>query len=170
MIYHFIVRTQESPEFLIEIELDGKHTFFNFHHAIQVVCRFQPHQLASFFVLDKKLKKQIEVSMLDIGVNEAAFCIMHKTKIAELLHSEGQKLIYTFDFIDDRSLLIELTDIYMEKNLNEPYVASYRGIAPVQVLEDFAGMEVVTSVEDPAHHDYGILDDYAQIFGEMDEF
>ena len=108
--------------------------------------------------------------MLDIGVNEAAFLIMHRTRISDHLHHAGQKLIYTFDFIDDRSLLIELTDIIMEKNLNEPYVALFRGEAPVQVLEDFAEQRAAASTEDTAYHDYGILDDYVQIFGEMDEF
>jgi len=169
MIYQFSIRSQESQDFQLEIQVDGKHSFHNFHQAIQVTCGYHPHQLASFFILDRKFKKQVEISLLDIGVAEAAFHIMHRTKIPDYLHSVGQKLIYTFDFIDDRSLFIELTDIIMEKSLNEPYVTLFRGDAPVQVLEDFPERKSA-SFEEKVYHDYGILDDYAQIFGEMDEF
>ena len=170
MIFCFTIRTQESPEFLMEIQLDGKHTFHNFHQIIQLNCDYQSHQLASFFLLDKKHNKKVEISLLDTGVSSSAFYSMHKTRIIDFLVEKGQKLVYTFDFIDDRSLFIELTDIIMEKNLNEPYVALFRGDAPVQVLEDYPQRAVHSSVEEKAYQDYGVLDDYAQIFGEMDEF
>ncbi|MCD6353940.1 MAG: hypothetical protein J7L95_00170, partial [Prolixibacteraceae bacterium] len=81
-------------------------------------------------------------------------------------------LIYTFDFLNDRSFFIELTGIIMEKNLNEPLVILKKGDAPVQVLG-----EVISNQEEPAvfheeevYMDFGELDDYTEIFGEMDEF
>lgn len=170
MIYHFKITTQESPEFLLEIDMDLNHNFFQFHQAIQKPSGFQPHQLASFFILDKVHRKEVEVSMLDLGVNGSAYYIMQKTKISELLDESGQKLIYTFDFINDRSLLIELTDIIMEKNLNEPHVALLAGDAPIQILEELEEQKTGASLNEPVYHDYGILDDYAQIFGEMEDF
>ena len=59
---------------------------------------------------------------------------MQKTRLKDLLHTLGQQLIYTFDFLNDRSFFIELTGIIMEKNLNEPFVTLKQGDAPVQVL------------------------------------
>ena len=109
--------------------------------------------------------------MLDLGMNGAAYFIMQKTKLGELLDKEGQQLIYTFDFLDDRSFLIELTGIVMRKNLNEPFVTLKQGDAPVQVLgEEVATQEQTDYQQEEVYMDFGELDDYTEIFGEMDDF
>ena len=172
MIYHFQVSSQESQNFRLEVELDGKHSFFDFHSIIQKSLGFESHQLASFFISDKKWMKLKEISMLDMGINGTPFFIMQKTELAELIKPIDQKLIYTFDFLNDRSFFIELTGIIMERNLNEPLVTLKQGDTPVQVL----GEEVIDRepaavlVEEEVFMDFGELDDYTEIFGEMDDF
>jgi len=170
MIFKFQIVSQESQNFLLEVALDDKHSFFDFHTIIQKSVGFESHQLASFFVSDKRWKKLVEISMLDLGINGAAFFIMQKTRIGDLLHNEGQQLLYTFDFENDRSFLIELTGIIMEKNLNEPLVTLKQGEAPVQVLgEDVTPLEQL-ELHEEVYMDFGELDDYTEIFGEMDDF
>jgi hypothetical protein len=171
MIYHFQISSQESQNFQLEIKLDEKHSFFDFHSVIQKSLGYESHQLASFFISDKKWMKLKEISMLDLGFNGAAFYIMQKTAIANLIHTIKQKLIYTFDFLNDRSFFIELTGIIMEKSLNEPLVTLKQGDPPVQVLgEEIAEHETAVLVEDEVYMDFGELDDYTEIFGEMDDF
>ena len=59
----------------------------------------------------------------------------------------------------------------MEKNLNEPLVALKRGDAPVQVLgEEKVELETGSLQEEEVYMDFGELDDYTEIFGEMDDF
>jgi len=171
MIFTFQIVSQESQSFLLEVALDEKHSFFDFHRIIQKSVGFESHQLASFFVSDKRWKKLVEISLLDLGINGAAFFIMQKTKLCDLLSHEGQKLIYTFDFLNDRSFLIELTGIIMEKNLNEPLVTLKQGDAPVQVLgEEVTPTQQADLTEEEVYTDFGELDDYTEIFGEMDDF
>ena len=171
MIYKFQIVSQESQNFRLEVALDEKHSFFDFHTIIQKSVGFESHQLASFFVSSKKWKKLVEISMLDLGINGAAFYIMQKTKLSDLLNSEGQQLIYTFDFLNDRSFFIELTGIIMGRNLNEPLVALKEGDTPVQVLgEEVLDQEPVLIQEEEVFMDFGELDDYTEIFGEMDDF
>ena len=171
MIYHFQIISQESKNFRLEIELADNHTFFDFHSAIQKSLDYESHQLASFFVSDRGWLKLKEISMLDLGMNGAAYFIMQKTKLIDLVHTKGQKLIYTFDFLNDRSFFIELTEIIMEKNLNEPLVTSKLGDTPVQVLgEEKEEQETVNVLEEEVYIDFGELEDYTQIFGEMDDF
>lgn len=170
MIFKFQIVSQESQNFLLEVALDEKHSFFDFHSIIQKSVGFESHQLASFFVSDKRWKKLVEISMLDLGINGAAFFIMQKTKLSDLLQEEGQKLIYTFDFLNDRSFLIELTGIIMEKNLNEPLVTLKQGDAPVQVLGEEVSVDEQTELQEEVYMDFGELDDYTEIFGEMDDF
>ena len=171
MILTFQIISQESHNFRLEVVLDDKHSFFDFHSIIQKSVGFESHQLASFFISDRRWKKLVEISMLDIGINGAACFIMQKTKLGELLHSKGQQLIYTFDFLDDRSFLIELTGIVMERNLKEPFVTLKQGDAPVQVLgEEVATEEQTDFQQEEVYMDFGELDDYTEIFGEMDDF
>lgn len=171
MIYTFKIVSQESQNFRLEVALGDKQSFFDFHTIIQKSVGFESHQLASFFVSDKRWKKLVEISMLDLGINGAAYFIMQKTKLCDMLHSRGQQLIYTFDFLNDRSFLIELTGIIMEKNLNEPLVTLKQGDAPVQVLGDEVNPQEQPEIQhEEVYMDFGELDDYTEIFGEMDDF
>jgi hypothetical protein len=155
----------------MEVALDADHSFFDFHDILQKNVGFESHQLASFFISDKRWKKLVEISMLDLGINGAAYFIMQKTKLNDLLRAEGQQLIYTFDFLNDRSFLIELTGIIMEKHLNEPFVTLKHGEAPVQVLGEEVVIQERTDMQpEEVYMDFGELDDYTEIFGEMDDF
>ncbi|WP_297091673.1 hypothetical protein [uncultured Draconibacterium sp.] len=171
MIYQFQIISQETQNFRLEVALDEKHSFFDFHSIIQKSVGFESHQLASFFVSNNRWRKLVEISMLDLGINGAAYYIMQKTKLHDLLQNVGQHLIYTFDFLNDRSFFIELTGIIMGKNLNEPLVALKQGDSPVQVLgEEEVELETGSLQEEEVYMDFGELDDYTEIFGEMDDF
>lgn len=173
MIFHFQILSQEHRNFQLEIELSARHTFFDFHAIIQKSLGYESHQLASFFISDNKGLKEKEVSLLDLGMNGAAYFIMQKTSLSDLIHNKGQKLVYTFDFLNDRSLIIELTDIIMEKNLSEPLVTLKLGDTPQQVLGDVVDVidqESVDFQEEKEQILFGELEDYTEIFGEMDDF
>jgi Plasmid pRiA4b ORF-3-like protein len=163
MIFHFQILSQEHKDFRLEVELSQKHTFFDFHSIIQKSLGYESHQLASFFVSDQKGLKEKEISLLDLGMNGAAYYIMQKTNLSDLIFSKGQKLIYTFDFLNDRSLLIELTEMIMEKNLSEPMVTLKLGETPQQVLgEDveLIDQESMDHHEEKAYMLFGDLEDY----------
>jgi hypothetical protein len=117
--------------------------------------------------------KEKEISMLDMGLNGGAYYIMQKTLITDFVTKQGQRLIYTFDFLNDRSLSIELMEIIMEKNLFEPLVSLKLGDSPVQVLgEEFEEVDLENSeTEDEKVLSYfGELEDYTEIFGDMEDF
>ena len=174
MIYTFKIISEESKGFMSEIKIDGQNSFFEFHLVIQRIAGFEPFQIASFFVSDDKGKKIREISLMDAGINGGAYNLMQNTKLSDLLQEKNQKLIYTFDFINDRSFFIELTDIDMGTELKEPLVTQKQGVVPLQVLSD--EFDVVTSSkskiqdEEEVFMDFGILDDYNELFGEMEDF
>lgn len=173
MIFHFQIISQECKNLQLEVELSQRHNFFDFHSIIQKSLGYESHQLASFFIPDKRGLKEKEISMLDLGMNGAAYYIMQKTNLTDLIHTEGQKLIYTFDFLNDRSLLIELTDIIMEKNLKDPLVTLKLGDTPMQVLGedvDLLDQESLDLQEEKVYMLFGELEDYTEIFGEMEDF
>ncbi|HBL73924.1 MAG: hypothetical protein A2W90_12010 [Bacteroidetes bacterium GWF2_42_66] len=169
MIYIFKITTNEYPGFIRLIEIDQENTFSIFHSVIQQSLDFDSDQLASFFIADESWAKRIEVTLIDMGSNGIPHYTMKKTKIKDLIKTKGQKLLYTFDFLNDRSFYIELTEISMERILNEPQVAYQLGKAPKQILtEDVELIDAPDRFFD-SYHDYGDLDDYTEIFGEMDD-
>lgn len=171
MIYLFKIISQESKDFRLEVKLDAQHSFFDFHMIIQKSLGFESHQLASFFISDPSWRKLKEISMLDLGLNGGAYFIMQKSKLADFIKSKDQKLIYTFDFVNDRFFYIELTGMIMEKSLEEPLVTRKQGEAPVQVLgEESTDQQTNALHEEEVYMDFGELEDYTEIFGEMDDF
>jgi hypothetical protein len=174
MIYTFKILSDESKDFLAEVKINCRNSFFDFHLIIQRIADFEPFQIASFFVSDEKGRKIKEISLMDAGINGGAYNLMQNTKLSDLLQEKHQKLIYTFDFINDRSFFIELTDIDMGTELKEPLVTQKQGVAPLQVLSD--EFDVITSSkskiqeEEEVFMDFGILDDYNELFGEMEDF
>ncbi len=173
MIFHFQIISQENKNFRLEVELSKSHTFFDFHSIIQKSLGYESHQLASFFISNQRGLKEKEISMLDLGMNGGVYLIMQKTNLSDLIQDKKQKMLYTFDFLNDRSLLIELTDIIMEKNLSEPLVTLKLGDTPQQVLGedvDVIDQELLDLNDEKEYMLFGELEDYTEIFGEMDDF
>ncbi len=171
MVFNFSITCPESRNFHLEVEMDGKHTFFDFHTLLQKSLGFEPHLLASFFISDKSERKTIEISLLYTGYDKGAYLTMQKTGLSGVIGLSPQQLYYTYDFINDRSLNIELTGIVMERNLKEPVVILKRGEAPVQVYEDDSYVpEPASFQEEEVLMDFGILDDYTELYGEMEDY
>lgn len=57
----------------------------------------------------------------------------------------------------------------MGKNLLEPSVTSVQGDAPVQTLEEDLQEQEYETPRMTERYDYGDLDDYTEIFGEMED-
>ena len=170
MVYHFKMTSIESPDFERQFNIDAQSSFADFHKCIQDTCSYDTDQLASFFVAAKQYGRQIEITLLDMGLNRFQPLIMGRTKLNEMISDSGQRLLYVFDFFNDRSFYIELIQISMKKNLQEPKVIFKKGNAPVQVLEQEVQNGVLNNSETNAViHDYGDLDDYTEIFGEMED-
>ena len=170
MVYQFKITSIEKPDFVRVVEMDGQRNFADFHNLIQESCQYSSDQLASFFIAGDKWGKQTEITFLDYGVNWTQTKIMGKTKLCDILCDTEQRLLYIFDFFNDRSFYIELTEIYMEKNLQENKLTFQYGDAPAQILEEELQDQVTSQLDlDNRYHDYGDLDDYTEIFGEMED-
>lgn len=169
MVYQFKVTSTEVSGFHLLIEADGNHTFADLHSCIQEACGFNPDQLASFFIRGVHCGKQIEISQLDTGFNELNSLCMMRTPIQSIINKKDQKMLYVFDFFNDRLFYVELMQILMGKTRLEPFVTDKTGNAPSQLLEDeVMGQDSEVKKEDECM-DYGDLDDYNEIFGEIED-
>lgn len=169
MICIFEVSSSENPDFKRLIHISTENTFEDLHRIIQNTSNFDPSQLASFFLTDEHLGKQIEVGLLDSGREIPNHCSMRTTKLSGYITGPGQRLVYMFDFFNERLFYLELKEMLMKTDLKEPFVAYERGDAPAQFLmNDYDSPEVCLLELKDSYKSFGDLEDYYEIFGEMD--
>ena len=63
LIYRFKITCEEHDGFLREIEIQPNQTFLDFHHIIIDSSELLHCERASFFMTDKKYKKDKEISL-----------------------------------------------------------------------------------------------------------
>ena len=169
MICIFEVSSSEVIDFKRLIQISSEHTFEDLHRTIQNTSNFDTSQLASFYITDSLWRKRTEISSLDSGVYSTKVHSMRNTKMGEFMSEVGQKLVYVFDFFNERFFYLELKEKIMKKDLNEPFVAYEKGKAPTQLLiNDYNSPDVDIMESDDSYKSFGELEDYYEIFGETD--
>lgn len=169
MVFVFEISCTEVPDFKRIIHMNSEQTFEDFHLILQKTSNFDHSQLASFFLTDDLWRKNIEITSLDSGKPAPKLISMRTTKLNSHLSKVGQKLIYVFDYFNDRFLFVELKEIHMKTDLKEPFVAYENGNAPSQFLiSDYINEEVDVMDLDDSGKSFGDLEDYYQIYGELD--
>ncbi|MEI8112055.1 MAG: hypothetical protein WCI54_00405 [Bacteroidia bacterium] len=169
MICIFEISSSEIPDYKRLIHIDPDQTFEDLHRIIQDTSSFDQSQLASFFLTDDQWRRKIEISLLDSGGTSPNQLSMRKTKLNEYITVTGQKLVYVFDFFNERLLNLELKEKLMKTDLKEPFVAYENGHAPVQFLiNDYDSPEIAILDTTDSYKSFGDLEDYYEVFGEMD--
>jgi len=169
MICVFEISSSETPDFKRLIHISPENTFEDLHWIIQNAVGFDQSQLASFFLTDEHWRKQIEISLLGSGTSTPGLLSMRNIKLNEYITQTGQKLVYVYDFFNDRFFYLELKEKLMKTDLKEPFVAYEKGNAPSQFLiNDLESPGVELMEKDESYKSFGDLEDYYEIFGEMD--
>ena len=169
MICIFEISSSEITDYKRLIHISPDQTFEDLHRIIQNTSSFDQSQLASFFLTDDQWRRKIEISLLDSGGTSPNQLSMRKTKLNEYINVTGQKLVYVFDFFNERLLNIELKEKLMKTDLKEPFVAYESGHAPVQFLiNDYDSPEIAILDTSDSYKSFGDLEDYYEVFGEMD--
>jgi hypothetical protein len=132
MVYKFVVLSDEDEAFMREFEFLDTHTLLDFHNALQDELEFDKSQMASFFIATDNWEKEEEFTLLDMGTGSPT---MESAVLEETIFRENQKLLYIFDFFNERSLFIEYIGEAKEIAGNDyPYCTSAKGAPPKQVV------------------------------------
>lgn len=136
MIYSFRIVSDEVDDFKREIKIDAEASFLELRDAICDACAWSALPMSSFFICTAGWEKQKEITQEDMGDDTAkGLYIMNDTAIADLIEIKGQRLLFTFDFMTDRSLYMELTAIDPDKNLIDAECTFKKGKAPAQEMD-----------------------------------
>lgn len=160
MIYNFRVVSDEVDNFKREIQIDADATFLDLKNAICDSVNFDKNQMCSFFLCESNWEKTKEITMEDMGSDsDQDVYLMEETILSDYIEDEGQRLMFTFDYLTDRSLFIEMKEIITGKKLKDPLCTLSKGNPPAQNV-DFDEFEAkndikATSIDDIDEDFYG---------------
>lgn len=142
MIYKFVLVSNEVDDFMREISIDSEAKFIDLHNAILDSVKYTKDGITTFFLCNDDWEKEQEVSLFEMETSmDVDSYTMDGTVLSELINDEGQKLIYVFDNITDRSFYIELKDIVPGEDLDKPKCTAKTGVPPEQyMIEDFSDL------------------------------
>lgn len=162
MIYNFRVVSDEVDNFKREIKIDADATFLDLKNAICDSVAFDKNQMCSFYICEDNWEKTKEITLEDMGSDSSEdVYLMDDTVLSDFIEDEGQRLIFTFDYMTDRSFFIEMKEIITGKTLKDPLCTLSIGNPPAQMV-DFDEFEAksdakiaAASVEDLDEEFYG---------------
>jgi hypothetical protein len=150
MVYKFVLLSDEDESFVREFEFLDTHTLMDFHTQIQDELEFDKSQMASFFMATDNWEKEEEFTLFDMGTGSST---MEVAVLEDIIFRKNQKLLYVFDFFNERSLFVEYTGEVKEIEGREyPSCTNSKGVPPKQVI--FGGTarklynNIVVSVDD----------------------
>ena len=132
MVYKFVVLSDEDESFVREFEFLESDTLMDFHNMIQDELEFDKSQMASFYLATDNWEKEEEFTLFDMGTGSST---MEGAILEEIIFRKNQKLLYVFDFFNDRALFIEYTgEVKEDDNKEYPVCANAKGLPPKQVV------------------------------------
>ncbi len=132
MVYKFVVLSDEDESFVREFEFLDSHTLMDFHNMIQEELEFDKSQMASFFLATDNWEKEEEFTLFDMGTGSST---MESAILDEIIFRKNQKLLYVFDFFNERALFVEYTGEAQEIDGREyPSCTNSKGVPPKQVV------------------------------------
>lgn len=136
MVYKFKLVSDEVSNFSREIEIDANSTFLQLRNAILDSVDYTKDEMNSFYLCDDEWQKGEEITLMDMGSSsDQDIWIMEDTPLNELIEDEGQKLIFVFDYVTERSFFMEMKEALPGKTLSEPICTVKLGKAPAQAME-----------------------------------
>ena len=155
MVYRFTIISDEVDDFVREIQIDSEATFLELHEAIIKSVDYTNDQMTSFFICDEDWEKEKEITLEEMNnSSEDDNWVMKDTILSDLIEDEKQKLIYVFDYITERSLFIELSEIITGKDLDKGICTKKYGLAPKQTV-DFEELAITNTSIDLDENFYG---------------
>ncbi|MDO5394667.1 MAG: hypothetical protein Q4F07_01750 [Bacteroidales bacterium] len=157
MVFNFRLVSDEVDNFKREIQIDSEATFLDLRDAICESVGYDKNEMSSFFLCDKGWEKEKEITLEDMGTDsdEDAY-IMEECILSDYIDDEGQRLMFTFDYINDRSFFLEMKEMITGRELRDPLCTLALGAAPKQFVEP----ENIFEKAKPAKGKQATLDDF----------
>lgn len=165
MTFTFNIISDEVENFKRVILVDSNATFMELKNAICDSVNYDKNQFCSFFLCEGNWEKTREITMEDMGSgSDEDVYLMDDCVLGDFIEDEGQRLIFNFDYLTDRSFFMEMKEMTPGKTLKDPLCSISRGTPPPQTVDfDEFNAKLDAQITSGADLDLGIDDEY---FGE----
>lgn len=136
MIFNFRIVSDEVDNFKREIQIDAEATFLDLKNAICESVDYDKNQMSSFFICDDRWEKEREITLEDMGSDSSEdVYLMEDSVLSDFIEDEGQRLMFTFDYLTDRSFYIEMKKMITGRTLKDPVCTLAIGKAPAEAVD-----------------------------------
>lgn len=136
MIYKFRLVSDEVDNFKREIDIDADATFLDLRNAICDSVGYDKGQMHSFFLCDEGWEKGREITLEDMGNDSSEDdYLMEDCVISDFIEDEGQRLIFVFDYLTDRSFFMEMKKSTPGRTLKDPICTLSMGTPPPEQVD-----------------------------------
>lgn len=168
MIYTFRFISDEEDSFMVDVNINHNQTFEHLHKAIQNTLKFDANQLASFYTSNEQWEKIDEIALLTMD-EDADVRIMSDTYIDDVFNEKNQRILYVFDYFNERLFFGSITRTIDAKSpIKLPSISKLDGQIPPQFKEvEYKEVESKTFDEyDDDEGDYN-FDDLPEDYGDF---
>lgn len=152
MIYNFKMVSPEADNFKRVIRIDADATFLDLRNAICDAVKYDKGQMCSFFTCDSNWEKEQEFTLEDMGNDFGGDArLMDECELADYIEDEGQRLLFVFDYMTDRSFFLQLGKIDAGQSLAKAECVSATGTPPPQFVD--LDQFIESTVPDPKKAD-----------------
>lgn len=136
MVFTFRIVSDGPENFKREIKIDAQATFLDLKNAICDSVGYDKTMMDSFFICDDGWEKRKEITYedMDLDSDEESW-LMDDAVLEDFIDDEGQRLLYVFDYMTDRALFMEMTEMIPNKVLKDPVCSLSIGNAPSQTID-----------------------------------
>ena len=136
MVFNFRLVSDEVEHFKREIQISSDATFYDLKDAICEAVGYDKNEMCSFFLCDKGWEKEKEITVEDMGTDSSEDpYIMDECELGDFIDDEGQRLMFTFDYLNDRSFFLEMKEMIPGRRLSDPLCTLSLGNPPKQFIE-----------------------------------
>lgn len=137
MIFKITIVSDEIDDFVRIIEINSDNTFMQLHDAIFQAVGYTPQDITTFYICNDEWEKEQEITLIEMeSSSEYDNYTMEETPLDELLQDEKQKMMFTYDMVEERSFFMELTEMIPNKNLQQAICTHQEGMPPAQNIEE----------------------------------
>ena len=111
MIYKFRIILDAEEDVFRDIEMEDHNAFEDFHRMIMKSFGFKGNEMASFFISNEEWDQGEEIPLFNMNEDSPADRIMGKTALKDVMHTENDRLIYVYDFLNLWTFYVTLVKI-----------------------------------------------------------
>ncbi|MDO5036513.1 MAG: hypothetical protein Q4D93_06095 [Porphyromonas sp.] len=138
MTYRFVIHADEAPDFRREITISSNATFREFHDYLLECVGYTLDEMTFFSLADRNWIPYKSILLADLGMHldeDEEPLLMDDYRLSDFLKSEGDRMLFTYDILSDRSFYISLASVDKEREIDVPELVVSTGTPPDQMSD-----------------------------------